>query len=67
MGVTLKGKIPPSCLQQVIIVDAAVAKTTGSLSVFLRVATTNNTGDYSFNIVENGDMTAGRNGSRLPV
>lgn len=61
------GGCDPSCLQQVIIVDAAVAKTTGSLSVSLRVATTNNTGDYSFGVVENGDMTAGRNGSRLPV
>ena len=51
-------------------VGTTVAKTNTVISVFLRVATTNNTGEtvsWSINLVYNEDMEADRNAERLPV
>lgn len=44
-----------------IIVGAAVAKTRGSLSLFHRIATTNNTESLFIHLVNKGDMKAGFN------
>lgn len=52
---------PPHRYPHGIIVGTAVAKTGGSLSVFHRIATTNNTESLFIYLANKGDMKAGFN------
>lgn len=51
---------------EAVFLGTAVEKTTESLSVFLRVATTKNTSLFT-DVVDNGDVRETRDGARLPT